>query len=122
MSAIPMPALGAFLHSHGLRYCLEVLAVYPADPQGLPMARCRRWGFNGTAVVDDGHLDIHCVDLRYRGPGAWTTPWPFQTDPDFHGLSLWRQIPAPKTVRQAAATPRHMGRPAQKLALFKQTA
>lgn len=89
----PAPAIGTFLHPAGLCYALEVTHVW-TDDRNLPRVRCRRWGWKDGRVVDDGHRsDDHMRQLRYRGPGCWTSPpWYGR---DLFGLELLLAVPGP---------------------------
>lgn len=91
-SGLP-PAPGTFIHPVGRCYALEVTHVW-TDDRSLPRVRCRRWGWKDGRVFDDGHRsDDHMEDLRYRGPGCWTSP-PWHQG-DLYGLELWRAVPGP---------------------------
>jgi hypothetical protein len=89
-----MPAPGTFLSpGDAYSYALQVVSVHASD-NGLPRAVCIRWGKKDGRPFNDGHLGRdHVVQLRYRGPGAWTSP-AWYPDSDY-GLILWRVVPAP---------------------------
>lgn len=83
------PLIGTFLHPAGCCYALEVTHVW-TDDRSLPRVRCRRWGWKDGRVFDDGHRsDDHMEDLRYRGPGCWTSRLPWSTP------MLWRAVSGP---------------------------
>ena len=96
--ALPAPAPGTFIHPAGRRYALEVLRVSPAasgDHPRLPVAVCRRWGWDGGRVVDDGYRGQSTQKLRYRAAGCWTTPSWEGRPPGDSSSELWRTVPGP---------------------------
>ena len=96
--ALAAPAVGQFIHPDGSGYAMEVLRVHPPGPEDhprLPRAACRRWGWKGGRVVDDGHGGQGSIVLRCRAPGVWTSPAWEGRSPGDHSCLLWRLVPGP---------------------------
>lgn len=88
------PAPGTFIRPVGrYQYCLQVMAVLPADRHGESQWQCRRWGLTADKQpLRDEHAGTSYLDgFVPVGQNVWKDP--FEGSGDWHvGPRYFRQI------------------------------